>query len=161
MSGHRKVHTYAHNFFFHPQKHTNPSTLMDARQWVRVLLLLMLISFSKFTFIIPIITIIIVMIQHPLPCNKPIRGKLQRATHNSTALKVNVMPEDIFIFLVFRPEKFLYSVIRYKKTYTFPHNFSVSCFLSSGIPQFQYLDGCQAMGKSSSFIEAFCAFRFL
>ena len=33
--------------------------------------------------------------------------------------------------------------------------FSVPFFSSSEIHQSQYLNGCQAMGKSSSFIEAF------
>ena len=38
---------------------------------------------------------------------------------------------------------------------TYPENCSVSCFSSSGMHQSHHLDGCQAMGKSSSFIEAF------
>ena len=44
-----------------------------------------------------IIIIVIIPHSHPLPCNKPIKDKLQRATHNSTALKVNDKTEDKFI----------------------------------------------------------------
>ena len=36
----------------------------------------------------------------------------------------------------------------------------IPCFSSSNIHQSQYLDGCKAMGKSSSFIKAFWALRF-
>ena len=48
-----------------------------------------------------------------------------------------------------------------KKFPVYPHNFSVSFFLSSGTHQSHHLDGCQAMDKRSSFIEAFWAFHFL
>ena len=51
-------------------------------------------------------------------------------------------------------KKFLYLVIRYKKIHVYVHNFSVSFFSSSDIHQSQYIDGCQAMSRSSSFIEA-------
>ena len=44
-----------------------------------------------------IIIIVIIPHSHPLPCNKPIKDKPQRATHNSTALKVNDKTEDKFI----------------------------------------------------------------
>ena len=53
-------------------------------------------------------------------------------------------------------KKFLYLVTRHKKKfYVYAHNFSVTCFSSSDIHQSQYLDGCQAIGINSSFIEAF------
>ena len=42
-----------------------------------------------------------------------------------------------------------------KKFPVYPHKFSISFFLSSGTHQSQHLDGCQAMDKRSSFIEAF------
>ena len=48
-----------------------------------------------------------------------------------------------------------------KKAYIYLHNFSVSLFLCSDMHQSRHFNGCQAMGKSSSFIEAFWAFRFL
>ena len=87
---------------------------------------------------------------------------LMVTTHNSTALKENGMAEDIFYFLfLLEAKKFLYPIIRSKKAYVCVHSFSVSFFSSSDVHQSQYLDGCQEMGKSSSFIEAFWAFRFL
>ena len=59
-------------------------------------------------------------------------------------------------FLVLVSSKsFLYPVTTHKQAYIYSHIFSVSCFSSSDIQQSQYLDGCQAMGKSSSFIAAF------
>ena len=57
--------------------------------------------------------------------------------------------------------KFLYLVTRCKKAHVYTHNFSVSLFSSSGTHQSHHLDGCQAMGGSSSFIFAFWAFHFL
>ena len=45
-----------------------------------------------------------------------------------------------------------------QKVHVYAHNFSVSFFSSSDIHQSKYLDGCQKMSKSSSFIEAFWAF---
>ena len=80
--------------FSHLLTYTNPTILTDAKQWVRVLLLLRFFEPFVFTAIIPpkkfiVITIIIVMttiiiliviIPHiySLPCEKPIRAKLQR-----------------------------------------------------------------------------------
>ena len=65
-------------------------------------------------------------------------------THNSAALKLNGMTEDIFIY---RSKIFLYPVIRYKNApFFYTHNFSVFFFSSSGIHQSQYLDGSEAIG---------------
>ena len=60
-----------------------------------------------------------------------------------------------------RRHLYFYLVIRHKKVHVYAHNFSVSCFSSFDIHQSQYLDGWQAMGTSSSFIENFLAFCFL
>ena len=43
---------------------------------------------------------------------------LMVTTHNSTALKVNGMTEDIFICSSFLVKKFLYPIIRHKKLYS-------------------------------------------
>ena len=52
----------------------------------------------------------------------------------------------------------MYTVIRYKKSLCLsPHFFFISFFSSSGTHQSQYLDGCQKIGKNSSFIQAFWA----
>ena len=69
--------------------------------------------------------------------------------------------EDIFIYSPFRPKDFLYLVTRHKKCIFIPQIFLFLFFSSWGTHQSQYLDGCQAMGKSSSFIETFWAFHFL
>ena len=57
-------------------------------------------------------------------------------------------------------KKFLQLVTRYKKIHIYPHNFSGSFFSSPGIHQSHHLDGCQAMGINSFFIEVFWAFTF-
>ena len=75
--------------------------------------------------------------------------------HNSTALKVNGMTEDMFIDSSLWSKEFLCLVTRYKKVHVYAHNFSVSFFSSSDMHQSKYLDGYQAIGKSSSFIEVF------
>ena len=46
-----------------------------------------------------------------------------------------------------------------KTTIRYFRNFSVSFFSSSGIHQSHHLDGCQAIGRSSSFIFAFWGLR--
>ena len=51
----------------------------------------------------------------------------------------------------------LYLVIRHSKVHVYSHNVSVCFFSSSDIHQSQYLDGWQAMGRSSSFIFALSA----
>ena len=76
-------------------------------------------------------------------------------THNSTALKTNGMTEGIFIYTSFGVKNFLYLITRYKKVHVYAQNFTVCVFSFSEIHKSQYLDGCQAMGKNSSFIEAF------
>ena len=76
-----------------------------------------------------------------------------------------------FITLIFRPivksflpicfRNFCIRSIRYKEGLYFMTTFFLYPFFScSDIHQSQYLDGCQAMGKSTFFIEAFCALRF-
>ena len=57
-------------------------------------------------------------------------------------------------------KKNLYLIIKQKEVYTYLHNFSVSCFSSSGIRQSHQRDGCQAIGINSSFIEAFWTLPF-
>ena len=42
-----------------------------------------------------------------------------------------------------------------KFLFLFACNFSISCFSYSGTHQYHHLDGCQAIGKSSSAVEAF------
>ena len=73
--------------------------------------------------------------------------------------------EDIFIYCPFRPKRFLYPVTRhvnvYPQVHVYPQNVFVSFFSSSDMHQSHHLDGCQATGKSSPFIEAFWPFRFL
>ena len=76
-----------------------------------------------------------------------------------------------FITLIFRPivksflpicfRNFCIRSNRYKEGLYFMTTFFLYPFFScSDIHQSQYLDGCQAMGKSTFFIEAFCALRF-
>ena len=77
---------------------------------------------------------------------------LMVTTQNSTALKVNSMTEDIFIYNSFSIKKFLHPVTRYKKAYVYAHNFSVSFFSSYDIHQSQYLDGCQVIVINSFFV---------
>ena len=62
-------------------------------------------------------------------------------------------------FKFYGQEKTIRCLHQATSTYYF-HNFSVSFFSSADIHQSQYLDGCQAMGRSSSFIMAFWAFFF-
>ena len=69
--------------------------------------------------------------------------------------------EDIFICSPFGSIFFCIWSSDTKKFYVCAHNFSVSFFSCSDMHQSQYLDECQVIGKSSSFIEAFWAFRFL
>ena len=77
---------------------------------------------------------------------------LMVATRNSTALKENDMTENI-LFLVLLGQKI--QPRDTKEAYIYLYNFSVCFFSSSVIYQFHHLDGCQAMSKSSSSIDAF------
>ena len=71
------------------------------------------------------------------------------------------IPKNIFKKVNQARVNFLYLITGYKKVHFCAHNFSVSLFISSEKHQFHHLDGCQAMGRSSSFIFAFWALCFL
>ena len=80
-----------------------------------------------------------------------------------TMTRRNVFLNKLDILFYNLAKTFLYLVIKHKKAYTYLHNFSVSCifsFSSSGTHQSHQRDGCQAIGITSSFIEAFWAFCF-
>ena len=80
---------------------------------------------------------------------------LMITTHNSTALKVNGMTEDILFVVLFAQRVFASGYQTQKGPIFIPTIFLFFFFLSSDMHQSCHLDGCRAMGKSSSFIEAF------
>ena len=71
-------------------------------------------------------------------------------------LRLNAeLKDSSFFYFCFRPKLFCIWSSGTKQVYIYLHNFSVSFFSSSGTHQSHHLDGCQAMGKNSSFIFAF------
>ena len=80
---------------------------------------------------------------------------LMVTTHKSTILKESGIAEETLIYTSLRVKKILYPVTIYKKVHIYVQKFSVSFFSFPDMHQCQYLDGCQAIGRSSFLICAF------
>ena len=90
-----------------------------------------------------------------LLCFKMIRDPISPIYHKTKNTHVYLCPKlgEVKTF----PEAVIFVSDNFKTTIRYFHNFSVSFFSSSGIHQCHHLDGCQAIGRSSSFIYAFWA----
>ena len=67
----------------------------------------------------------------------------------------NIQQRRHLFFILFGSKTFYIRSTDTRRVHAYNHKFSASLFSSSVINQCQYLDECQAMRKSSSFIEAF------
>ena len=92
-----------------------------------------------------------------LPCFKMIRDLIYLIYHKSinTHVYLCLRLGEVKIFL----EVVIFVSDNFKTTIRYFHNFSVSFFLSLGTHESHHLDGCQAIGRSSSFIFAFWGLR--